>query len=154
MIFAWHWALMTSQSWFSIVTGNLLLIDIDNRWVVLISFFLTSAATGVVQGSLSTNKDIIDEGYPIDGEELQLAKYIDLLIYMPANFISTYLIDRYGLRSCVRWLVIFRTGFSRVLNDAGRVSNSLLTQVDRDMVLACWSYDLRKQLSFPKEPCH
>jgi hypothetical protein len=31
------------------------------RWVVLFAFFMTSAATGAVQGSLSTNRAIIDK---------------------------------------------------------------------------------------------
>ncbi len=29
------------------------------RWIVLFAFFLTSSATGALQGSLSTNRDII-----------------------------------------------------------------------------------------------
>jgi uncharacterized membrane protein len=71
--------------------------------VVLFSFFLTSAATGVVQGSLSTNREIIANAYrEITMQELQFAKYIDLLVYLPANFISTYLIDNHGLKFCVR----------------------------------------------------
>lgn len=31
------------------------------RWIVLFAFFLTSSATGALQGSLSTNRDIIDK---------------------------------------------------------------------------------------------
>ena len=31
------------------------------RWIVLFSFFLTSSATGALQGSLSTNRNIIDK---------------------------------------------------------------------------------------------
>jgi len=29
------------------------------RWIVLLSFFMTSCSTGVLTGSLSTNRDII-----------------------------------------------------------------------------------------------
>jgi hypothetical protein len=29
------------------------------RWIVLLAFFLTSSSTGALQGSLSTNRDII-----------------------------------------------------------------------------------------------
>ena len=31
------------------------------RWVVLFAFFLTSCSTGMLIGSLSTNKEIIDQ---------------------------------------------------------------------------------------------
>ena len=34
------------------------------RWIVLLAFFLTSASTGIVQASLSTNRPIITNAYP------------------------------------------------------------------------------------------
>jgi len=33
------------------------------RWIVLFAFFLSSAATGSIAGSLSTNKEIILKAY-------------------------------------------------------------------------------------------
>jgi sugar phosphate permease len=72
------------------------------RWLVLISFFLTSAATGVMQASLSTNRAIIDNIYTDANRVLILiAKYADLPLYLPANFISTKVIETYGLRRCI-----------------------------------------------------
>ena len=72
------------------------------RWVVLISFFLSSAATGSVQGSLSTNRKIIENIKPdLTGELLSMAKYSDMIMYFPANFFSVWLIDRFGLRMCI-----------------------------------------------------
>ena len=72
------------------------------RWVVLAAYFLTSAATGSVQGSLSTNRKIIDRlDNALDEEHLAMAKYSDLVLYLPANFISVWLIDNYGLRFCI-----------------------------------------------------
>ena len=71
------------------------------RWIVLLSFFLSSAATGSVQGSLSTTKKIILNIEPeIDNDAINIAKYSDLLLYLPANFLSVYLIENYGLKSC------------------------------------------------------
>lgn len=70
---------------------------------MLFSFFLSSAATGLVQGSLSTNREIINNIYEeVNIQVLQVAKYIDLLVYLPCNFLSTYLIDYRGLRFCIR----------------------------------------------------
>jgi FLVCR family feline leukemia virus subgroup C receptor-related protein len=78
------------------------LILYSYRWVVLISFFLSSAATGSVQGSLSTNRKIIENIKPdLNREVLSMAKYSDLIMYLPANFFSVWLIDRYGLRVCI-----------------------------------------------------
>lgn len=72
------------------------------RWVVLFAFFLTSAATGAVQGSLSTNRAIIDKiEDKMDKEQLDWAKYSDLVLYLPMNFTSIWLIENYGLRKCV-----------------------------------------------------
>ena len=72
------------------------------RWIVLLSFFLSSAATGSVQGSLSTTKKIILNIEPeIDNDAINIAKYSDLLLFLPANFLSVYLIENYGLKSCI-----------------------------------------------------
>ncbi len=65
------------------------------RWLVLISFFLSCAATGAVQGSLSTTRKIIENIDPdLNQEVINYAKYSDLLIYLPANFLSVYLMDK------------------------------------------------------------
>ena len=70
--------------------------------MVLISFFLSSAATGAVQGSLSTTKKIIQNIEPeLDDDTINIAKYSDLIIYFPANFLSVWLIERFGLRLCI-----------------------------------------------------
>lgn len=72
------------------------------RWVVLFAFFLTSAATGAVQGSLSTNRAIIDKiDNDMDKEQLDWAKYSDLVLYLPMNFTSIWLIENYGLKKCI-----------------------------------------------------
>jgi sugar phosphate permease len=72
------------------------------RWVVLIAYFLTSAATGSVQGSLSTNRKIIDRLEPtLNESDLAIAKYSDLVLYLPANFLSVWMIEKYGLRFCI-----------------------------------------------------
>ena len=72
------------------------------RWLVLISFFLSCAATGAVQGSLSTTRKIIENIDPdLNQEVINYAKYSDLLIYLPANFLSVYLMDKKGLRACI-----------------------------------------------------
>jgi MFS family permease len=72
------------------------------RWVVLFAYFLTSAATGSVQGSLSTNRKIIDRLEPtLNESHLAMAKYSDLVLYFPANFLSVYFIERYGLKFCI-----------------------------------------------------
>lgn len=72
------------------------------RWLVLLSFFLSSSSLGSVQGSLSTTKKIIlnisDE---LDENTINIAKYSDLVIYFPANFFSIWLIENYGLRACI-----------------------------------------------------
>jgi len=90
------------------------LILYSYRWVVLASYFLTSAATGLMQGSLSTNRVIVDMIYDDATElSLQIAKYADLPLYLPANFISTWVIERYGLRRClVIGSVLMLTGSS------------------------------------------
>lgn len=77
------------------------LILYRQRWLVLLSYFLTSAATGIVTGSLSTNRVIVMNVYDVSLTILQVAKYADLLLYIPANFASTRLIEKRGLRSCV-----------------------------------------------------
>jgi sugar phosphate permease len=72
------------------------------RWLVLISFFLSCAATGAVQGSLSTTRKIIENIDPdLNQEVINYAKYSDLLIYLPANFLSVYLMDKKGLHACI-----------------------------------------------------
>jgi hypothetical protein len=72
------------------------------RWIVLAAFFLTSAATGAVNGSLSTNRAIIDKiEDKMDKEQLDWAKYSDLILYLPMNFTSIWLIENYGLRKCI-----------------------------------------------------
>lgn len=72
------------------------------RWVVLFAYFLTSAATGAVQGSLSTNRKIIDRlDNALDEDHLAMAKYSDLVLYFPANFFSVWVIDHYGLKTCI-----------------------------------------------------
>lgn len=77
------------------------LILYSYRWVVLFTYFLTSAATGVVAASLSTNRPIVMNIYKISLTLLQVAKYADLILYLPANFISTKVIEARGLRACV-----------------------------------------------------
>jgi hypothetical protein len=48
------------------------------RWIVLAAYFLTSSATGALQGSLSTNRDIIDKiDDKMDRNNIQWAKYAD-----------------------------------------------------------------------------
>lgn len=72
------------------------------RWVVLLAYFLSSTATGAVQGSLSENRLIIDKIEPtMDKSDLDWAKYSDLVMYFPMNFASIWLIENYGLRRCV-----------------------------------------------------
>jgi MFS transporter, FLVCR family, MFS-domain-containing protein 7 len=72
------------------------------RWVVLFAYFLSSAATGSIQGSLSTNRKIIDKiDNDMDKEELDWAKYSDLIMYLPMNFTSIWLIEKYGLKTCI-----------------------------------------------------
>ena len=72
------------------------------RWVVLAAFFMTSAATGAVQGSLSTNRAIIDKiEDKMDKEQLDWAKYSDLVLYFPMNFASIWLIENHGLKKCI-----------------------------------------------------
>jgi hypothetical protein len=71
--------------------------------VVLFTFFLTSCSTGALTGSLSTNKEII---YKIGEDKMssdmiRIAKYIDLLIYLPMNFASIWIIENYGLKLCI-----------------------------------------------------
>jgi hypothetical protein len=64
------------------------------RWIVLVSFFFTSAAVGNVSGSLSTNRPIImkiDE--TMSKEILDWAKYSDLIMYLPMNFASIWMIE-------------------------------------------------------------
>lgn len=69
---------------------------------MLICFFLSSAATGAVQGSLSTTRKIIQNIDPdLNGDVINIAKYSDLLIYIPANFLSVWLMENYGLRRCI-----------------------------------------------------
>jgi MFS family permease len=72
------------------------------RWVVLFAYFLTSTATGAVQGSLSENRAIIDKIEPgMDKADLDWCKYSDLVMYLPMNFLSIYIIENMGLRKCV-----------------------------------------------------
>lgn len=72
------------------------------RWVVLFAYFLSSTATGAVQGSLSENRAIIDKiDEKMDKSDLDWAKYSDLILYLPMNFFSIYLIENFGLRKCV-----------------------------------------------------
>ena len=72
------------------------------RWVVLASFFFTSAATGAVQGSLSTNRKVIENIEPtLSASVLSMAKYSDLVMYFPMNFLSVWIIDNYGLKRCI-----------------------------------------------------
>jgi hypothetical protein len=71
--------------------------------VVLFTFFLTSCSTGALNGSLSTNKEIIEK---IDEDKMsidmiRIAKYIYLLIYLPMNFASIWIIENYGLKLCI-----------------------------------------------------
>ena len=72
------------------------------RWIVLISFFLTSAAVGNVSGSLSTNRPIIMKiDDDMEKEILDWAKYSDLIMYLPMNFASIWIIENFGLRKCI-----------------------------------------------------
>jgi sugar phosphate permease len=72
------------------------------RWFVLFSYFLSSTATGAVQGSLSENRAIIDKIEDgMDKSDLDWCKYSDLVMYLPMNFASIWLIENYGLRKCV-----------------------------------------------------
>jgi len=72
------------------------------RWVVLFAYFLTSTSTGALTGSLSTNRAIIDKISPdIGGEQLVWAKYSDLVLYLPLNFTSIWVIENYGLKTCI-----------------------------------------------------
>ncbi len=72
------------------------------RWWVLFAYFMASATTGVIIASLSTNRPIILNAYKdLTSAILQTARYADLVLYLPCMFMSTYVIDNYGLRSCV-----------------------------------------------------
>jgi MFS family permease len=72
------------------------------RWVVLCSFFFTSCSTGVLTGSLSTNRGIIDKlEENLDRDQLQIAKYADMVLYFPLNFASIWIIENYGLKLCI-----------------------------------------------------
>lgn len=63
---------------------------------------MTSASMGIVQASLSTNRPIIENAYPeASYRVLQLAKYMDLLMYLPLNFLSLWVIEHKGLRTSV-----------------------------------------------------
>jgi len=69
--------------------------------VVLVSFFLSSSAIGVVQGSLSTTKKIIQNIEPgLNDEWITNAKYADLPLSIVTNFVSVWIIEKYGLRFC------------------------------------------------------
>jgi sugar phosphate permease len=81
-------------------TPNLILYKY--RWVVLFAYFLTSSSTGALQGSLSTNRNIIDKFHEeLDRNDLIYAKYADLILYLPLNFASIWIIEKYGLRKCI-----------------------------------------------------
>lgn len=70
--------------------------------MVLFAYFLTSTATGAVQGSLSENRAIIDKIEPgMDKSDLDWCKYSDLVMYLPMNFFSIYIIENIGLKKCV-----------------------------------------------------
>ena len=73
------------------------------RWIVLLAFFLASASTGVITASLSTNRPIILNAYhpQVTTGILQVAKYADLLLYLPCMFLSSHIIDTKGLRACI-----------------------------------------------------
>ncbi len=72
------------------------------RWIVLAAYFLTSSATGALQGSLSTNRDIIDKiDDKMDRNNIQWAKYADQILYFPLNFASIWIIENYGLKPCI-----------------------------------------------------
>lgn len=75
------------------------------RWVVLLAFFLSSTATGLLTGSLSTNRSIIEEGYKnrdgLTDNSITNAKYSDLILYFPMNFASIWIIENKGLKQCI-----------------------------------------------------
>ena len=69
---------------------------------MLFAYFLTSTATGAVQGSLSENRAIIDKIEDgMDKSDLDWCKYSDLVMYLPMNFFSIYIIENIGLKKCV-----------------------------------------------------
>jgi hypothetical protein len=48
------------------------------RWIVLLSFFMTSCSTGALSGSLSTNRNIIAKMEDaLDRDDINNIKYID-----------------------------------------------------------------------------
>ena len=70
--------------------------------MVLFTYFLASCSTGALTGSLSTNREIIVKiGNGLDRGALQIAKYADLVLYLPMNFASIWVIENYGLKLCI-----------------------------------------------------
>ena len=74
------------------------------RWVVLAAYFMSSAATGAVTGSLSTNRKIYEKVNPsITKSLLDIAKYSDLVLYFPMTFLALWIIENKGLKICINF---------------------------------------------------
>lgn len=74
------------------------------RWVVLFAFFLSSVAIGAVIGSMNVAivYRIGDEVVPsMKKGDMDWCRYSDLVLYFPMNYLSIYVIEKYGLKMCV-----------------------------------------------------
>ena len=105
--------------------GNPKLILYKYRWVVLISFTLSLVSVGILGCTCTTTTNLVKEIYDLSVLESNLANSAYLIMYIPGNFLSIFLLRRYGVKisifiaallfiigGWIRLFLLFSEGFS------------------------------------------
>jgi hypothetical protein len=73
-----------------------------DRWVILISYCCASTAMGIALVTTATMTQTVENIFDVHAIPVLGMSYASLMLFIPANFISIIIIDKLGLRICVR----------------------------------------------------
>jgi fucose permease len=91
--------------------GNPKLILYKFRWVVLICFTLSLVSIGMLGCTCTTTASLVKEIYNLSVFGSNLANFAYSIMYIPGNFISIFVLRRYGVKiSIVIGALLFITG--------------------------------------------
>jgi len=81
--------------------GNPKLILYTYRWIILLLYCLANIAVGITMMSFGTTATVVSKIYDVSEISVQLCALSFLLMFFPGNFISLYVLQRWGLKTCI-----------------------------------------------------
>lgn len=101
-----HWTVKEILNWFYIVIGNYFSRFEFYSWVILILYVFSNIGVGMTMMTCGTIAPILTKEYGISTLLVNMCSLSFLLMFVPGNFATIFVMSRYGFRVCVRTRII------------------------------------------------